>query len=85
MSKRLIQKINGQIVGVSDFEVDADSDQHKAKLLEANPESTFEEIDTTAEVEAKKAKEEKKSKFSFKGNTIAALRQELNEWLELQK
>jgi hypothetical protein len=32
--------------------------------------------------EARKAKEEKCKNFSFKGATIAALRQEMNEWKE---
>ena len=82
--KQLIEKLNGEIIGVSDGS-DPEIEAHKLKRQEASPDSTFEEIDTTAETEAKKAKEEKKKNFSFKGTTIAALRSELNEWLEMQK
>lgn len=84
MNKRLIEKLNGETIGVSDG-TGEEMAAHKLLRQEASPESTFEEIDTTAEVEAAKAKEEKKKNFQFKGATIAALRAELNEWLEMQK
>ena len=54
-------------------------------FISQRPQYVCEVIDITSEVEAQKAKEDKKKNFSFKGNTIAALRNELNEWLEMQK
>lgn len=84
MKHQLIEKHN-DLIQVSDFETYEELLAHKEKRMEANPEAIFKEKDNTAEVEAAKAKEEKKKNFQFKGNTIAALRAELNEWLEMGK
>ena len=83
--KKLLVKFNEEIITQTigeDVELEAwlEADKHKY------PEGyTVEYVDITAEVEAQKAKEDKKKNFSFKGNTIANLRNELNEWLEMGK
>ena len=84
MKHQLIEKYN-DLIQVSDFETYEELLAHKEKRMEANPEAVFGKKDLTAEVEAAKAKEDKKKNFQFKGSTIAALRAELNEWLEMQK
>lgn len=68
--------------GFQDFADDIEAAKHIASIPEGYP---YRVEDITAEVEAKKALEAKKKNFSFKGTTIAALRQELNEWLEMSK
>ena len=65
--------------GILESQVDIDF------FISQRPDWVCEVIDVTAEVEAKKAKAEKKKNFEFKGATIAQLRAELNEWLQLQK
>ena len=68
--------------GFQDFESDIEADKHIASIPEGYP---YRVEDITIEVEAKKALEAKKKNFSFKGTTIATLRQELNEWLEMNR
>ena len=68
--------------GFQDFADDAEADIYIANIPANFP---FTVQDITAEVEPQKAKEDKKKNFSFKGTTIANLRNELNEWLEMQK
>lgn len=82
---RLIEKHGEKIAGVSDFATKEEMDAWKAKLIEATPDALFDEQDLSAEEDAKKAKEASKKSFSFKGTTIAQLRQELNEFIELMK
>lgn len=54
--------------------------------LVANPDKKFaRELKEKNEKEAAKAKDDKCKSFSFKGTTIAQLRQELNESLECKK
>ena len=83
--KKLLVKFNEEIISQTvgeDAELEAwlEADKHKY------PEGYLVEYeDLTSEIEAQKAKEDKKKNFSFKGTTIAALRNELNEWLEMQK
>lgn len=84
MKHQLIEKHN-DLIQVSDFETYEELLAHKEKRMEANPEAVFEEKDNTAEVEAEKARKEKKKNFKFKGKTIAELREEMNEWVEMQK
>jgi hypothetical protein len=52
------------------------------KLVNSEAKKAAREAAEKARVEALKAKEEKCKNFSFKGATIAALRQEMNEWKE---
>lgn len=48
------------VIGVSDFETIEELQAHKAKLLEVNPEHTFEELDNSEANAAIKTKEAKK-------------------------
>ena len=86
MNFQLIEKdLKDVVIGVSDFETIEALEEWKAKLIEANPGHTFIVKNLTIEVEAAKVKAEKKKSFKFKGKTIAELREEMNEWLEMQK
>ena len=82
MKKVLVKNELNEVVDQSG---EIESQEEIDFFISQRPQYICEVIDITAEVEAKKAKEDKKKNFSFKGATIAALKAELNEWLEMQK
>lgn len=81
------------VVGVSDFETIEELQAHKAKLLEVNPEHTFEELDLSEANAAIKAKEAKKkaAKEALKSldideaNTVAKLKAIVKALIEAQE
>lgn len=83
--KKLLVKHAGRIIAQTEG-----ADSYIQEWLEGDkfkyPEGyTVEYVDITAEEAAKKAREDQRNNFSFKGATIKELREEMNAWLELQK
>lgn len=82
MKKILVKNDKNEVIdesGVISTQEDVDF------FISQRPQYICEVVDVSTEVEAEKAKEEKKKNFKFKGKTIAELREEMNEWVEMQK
>ena len=82
MKKILVKNDKGEVIDESGYLA---TQEEIDFFISQRPQYICEVVDASAELAAIKTKEDKKKNFQFKGSTIAALRQELNEWLEMQK